>query len=307
MAEISQPSGAWYFEGDVLRIVPGHGKGVHLLRSSLGELVVPLTAVASVSHESGRKSGRLRLRLRHGADPLVQATGGRLPDAADPYQLEVARDRSGVAEYLVESVRNALLIEQVPGEPCDRYLLPGPSVPLTLHASDGEVTFDGEQLRITWGWGAEESKKSAGPRTLGLDDLAEVQWTPPVGWENGFVRFLPKGVAPAAVKPAHDPNTVVLWGLRMAKDIAESALLTAAVLARLPHPSAHSSAGGPGRGAGGRLAKAPEAPALPAGEGAAPDHDTILRRLRELGELHRSGVLTDEEFTAAKKAMIDRL
>ena len=259
---------------------------------------MPLTAVASVSHESGRKSGRLRVRLRHGADPLVQATGGRLPDAADPYQLEVARDRSGVAEYLVEAVRNALLIEQVPAGPCDRYLLPGPSVPLTLHASDGEVVFDGEQVRITWGWGAEESKKSAGPRTLALDDLAEVQWTPPAGWENGFVRFLPKGVAPAAVKPSHDPNTVVLWGLRMAKDIAESALLTAAVLARLPHPG--------GQAAGQRLAKSPPTPALPAGDGP-PDQDTILRRLRELGELHRSGVLTDEEFSAAKKAMIDRL
>ncbi|TNM33010.1 DUF4429 domain-containing protein [Streptomyces sedi] len=297
MAEISQPSGAWYFEGDALRIVPGHGKGVHLLRSSFGEVRVPLEAVASVSHESGRKSGRLRLRLRDGADPLVQATGGRLPDAADPYQLEVARDRSGVAEYLVDEIRNALLLEQVASGPCDRYLLPGPGVPLTLHGSDGEVTFDGEQLRITWGWGAEESKKSAGPRALALDDLAEIQWAPPVGWENGFVRFRPKGVAPASVKPTHDPNTVVLWGLRMAKDIAESALLTAAVLARLPHPS--------GVPAGPSLAKPPAAAALPAGEGA--DQDTILRRLRELGELHRSGVLTDEEFAAAKKAMIDRL
>ncbi|SOD60959.1 Short C-terminal domain-containing protein [Streptomyces zhaozhouensis] len=301
MAEISQPSGAWYFEGDALRIVPGHGKGVHLLRSSLGEVRVPLEAVASVSHESGRKSGRLRLRMRHGADPLVQATGGRLPDAADPYQLEVARNRSGVAEYLVDEIRNALLLEQVASGPCDRYLLPGPSVPLTLHGSDGEATFDGEQLRITWGWGAEESKKSAGPRVFGLDDLAEIQWAPPVGWENGFVRFLPKGVAPASVKPTHDPNTVVLWGLRMAKDIAESALLTAAVLARLPHPS--------GAPAGPALAKQGAAPALPVGEGAgvAGDQDTILRRLRELGELHRSGVLTDEEFAAAKKAMIDRL
>ncbi|WP_062208562.1 DUF4429 domain-containing protein [Streptomyces sp. NBRC 109706] len=294
MAEISQPSGAWYFEGDVLRIVPGHGKGVHLLRASLGELVVPLTAVASISYESGRKSGRLRLRLRRGADPLVQATGGQLPDAADPYQLEVLKDRSGVAEYLVEAVRDALLIEQVPNSPCDRYLLPGPAVPLTLHASDGEVVFDGEEVRISWNWGAEESKKSAGPRTLALDDLAAVQWTPPVGWENGSVRFLPKGAALAAVKPAHDPNSVVLWGLKMAKDIAESALLAAAVLARLPHPLSPTP----------RLLE--KAPAEPQETGAG-GHDTILRRLRELGELHRSGVLTDEEFTAAKKAMIDRL
>jgi hypothetical protein len=30
----------------------------------------------------------------------------------------------------------------------------------------------------------------------------------------------------------------------------------------------------------------------------------MLRRLRELGELHRAGVLTDEEFTAAKQALL---
>ncbi|MDT0265519.1 DUF4429 domain-containing protein [Streptomyces sp. DSM 44915] len=306
MAEISQPSGAWYFDGPVLRIVPGHGKGVHLLRSTLGELVVPLAAIASVSFESGRKRGRLRLRLRHGADPLVQATGGRLPDAADPYQLEVARDRLGAAEYLADAVRDTLQIEQVPtAEPCDRYLLPGPDVPLTLHASDGEVTFDGEQVRIAWDWGAEESKKSGGPRVLHLRDLRDARWAPPVGWENGYVRFLPNGVPPAEVKPQHDPNSVVLWGVRMAKDIAESALLTAAVVARLPHPG--SSLPGLTTGGGPELlAKPPAAAALPAGEAAA-DQDTILRRLRELGELHRSGVLTDEEFSAAKKAMIDRL
>ncbi|MFE7431161.1 SHOCT domain-containing protein, partial [Streptomyces sp. NPDC057545] len=35
--------------------------------------------------------------------------------------------------------------------------------------------------------------------------------------------------------------------------------------------------------------------------------DVLLRRLRELGELHRSGVLTEDEFTAAKQAVLKRL
>ncbi|WP_143671023.1 SHOCT domain-containing protein, partial [Streptomyces sp. b84] len=49
------------------------------------------------------------------------------------------------------------------------------------------------------------------------------------------------------------------------------------------------------------LAKAagPGPVAPPAG-----DHDTLLRRLRELGELHRAGVLTDEEFSTAKQAVL---
>ena len=33
----------------------------------------------------------------------------------------------------------------------------------------------------------------------------------------------------------------------------------------------------------------------------------MLRRLRELGELHRDGVLTDEEFVMAKQAILRRL
>jgi hypothetical protein len=36
-------------------------------------------------------------------------------------------------------------------------------------------------------------------------------------------------------------------------------------------------------------------------------HDALLRRLRELGELHRDGVLTDEEFTMAKQAVLKRI
>jgi len=42
------------------------------------------------------------------------------------------------------------------------------------------------------------------------------------------------------------------------------------------------------------------------GERDATDHDSLLRRLRELGELHREGVLTDEEFASAKKAVLAR-
>ncbi|WP_260474486.1 SHOCT domain-containing protein, partial [Streptomyces sp. WAC 04229] len=34
--------------------------------------------------------------------------------------------------------------------------------------------------------------------------------------------------------------------------------------------------------------------------------NALLRRLRELGELHRSGVLTDEEFNLAKQAVLKR-
>ncbi|MFI8853614.1 DUF4429 domain-containing protein [Streptomyces sp. NPDC053499] len=305
MAEILQRAGAWTFDGETVRIVPGTDRQVHQLRKALGEVAVPLGAVAGIAYEpGGRKGGRLRLRLRDGADPLSQVASGRLPDAADPYQLAVEKDRTGVAEYFVEEVRNALLLAEVPDTPCDRYLLPGPPVPLTATGTDGTAAFDGEHIQLEWNWMAEQSKSSAGPRRLLLQELEGVEWTPALGWENGSLRFRPKGTYPA-LKPQHDPNCLLLWGVRQTRETGGAVLLAAAVVARLPHPLAgHAAEGATGAGAGAGGA-APELSA-PTPFPAAADHDGLLRRLRELGELHSAGVLTDDEFALAKKAILDR-
>ncbi|MFJ9035656.1 DUF4429 domain-containing protein [Streptomyces sp. NPDC102406] len=295
MAEIIQRDGTWTFDGETLRLVPGHDKGVSLLRKTLGELTVPLRALAGVSFEHGRKSGRLRLRLRDGADPLLQVTGGKLTDGADPYQLTVESDRYGVAEYLVDEIRNALLLEQVPPTACTAYVLPGPPVPLSVSAGDGTASFDGEHIRLEWNWKTEDAKAAAGTRLLALADVAAVEWQPAVGLENGCLRFVVRS-SPTKAPPKFDPNSVELWGFK--KDPL-MALVAAAVQARLPHPGAQSAPKEPPP----RPAPAPApAPAPPED-----DHDALLRRLRELGELHQAGVLTDEEFTAAKQAVLKRL
>ncbi|MEU1310684.1 DUF4429 domain-containing protein [Streptomyces cinnamoneus] len=312
MAEIFQTDGTWSFDGVAIRVVPGRERGVHLLRQTLGELTVPLAAVAGIAFEPGRKGGRLRLRLRDGADPLARATRGRLPDAADPYQLAVEPDRTGVAEYFAEEVRNALLLEQVPAGPTDRYLLPGPSLPISVGAGDGTATFDGERVRLEWNWKTEEGKKSAGTRVLTLADISAVEWQPSAGLESGHLRFTVPP-APAGIPPKHDPHAIELYGFK--KDPL-MALVAAAVTARLPHPSAPAPGTGdgqragrpalakPGPGAAGAAAAAPADHRPPSA--AADDHDALLRRLRELGELHRSGILTDEEFSAAKQAILRR-
>ncbi|MFJ5773524.1 DUF4429 domain-containing protein [Streptomyces sp. NPDC093094] len=293
MAEIIQRDGTWIFDGDVLRLTPGRDKGVGLLRRELGELVVPLHALAGISFEQGRRNGRLRLRLREGADPLLQATGGRLTESHDPYQLLVESDRYGVAEYVTDEVRNALLLDEVPSAPVDRYLLPGPAVPLSASAGDGTAAFDGEHVRLEWNWKTEDAKASSGTRTIPVSDIAAVEWQPAVGLENGHLRFALRH-SPTKAPPKYDPNAVELWGFR--KDPL-MALVAAAVQARLPHPAAP-------------VDDPPSAPpesraALPAA--AEDDHDALLRRLRELGELRRDGVLTDEEFSLAKQAILKRM
>ncbi|MFI9339850.1 DUF4429 domain-containing protein [Streptomyces sp. NPDC052773] len=291
MAEILQKDGTWVFDGDALRLTPGRDKNVGLLRRTLGELVVPLGALAGVSFEQGKKSGRLR--LRDGADPLLQATGGRLTEPHDPYQLVVEPDRYGVAEYFVEEVRNALLLDQVPADPVTGYLLPGPAVPLSAAAGDATASFDGERVRLEWNWKTEDAKAAAGTRVLPVEDILAVEWQPAAGLENGYLRFTVRN-APTKQPPKYDPNAVELWGFK--KDPL-MALVAAAVQARLPHPSAPA----PAPAAAGAVPLPGPRPA------AEDDHDALLRRLRELGELHRSGVLTDDEFTMAKQAVLKRM
>ncbi|MEU3250062.1 DUF4429 domain-containing protein [Streptomyces sp. NPDC006997] len=298
MAEIFQKDGSWTFDGDALRLTPGRDKGVSLFRRTLGELVVPLGALAGISFEQGRRSGRLRLRLRDGADPLLLATGGRLTEPHDPYQLTVESDRYGVAEYVVDEVRNALLLDQVPTDPVTAYLLPGPAVPLTASAGDGTASFDGEQVRLEWNWKTEDAKSARGPRTLAVADITAVEWQPAVGLENGYLRFTVRD-SPTAAPPKYDPHAVDLWGFK--KDPL-MALVAAAVQARLPHPAAPAPAPVPEA----RQPEPRENPAAPAPT-AEDDHDALLRRLRELGELHRTGVLTDEEFGLAKQAILKRM
>lgn len=219
-------------------------------------------------------------------------------DASDPYQLAVEKDRSGLAEYFVDEVRNALLVEQVPTGAVDAFLLPGPSVPVAGGGGDGTASFDGETVRLTWNWKANEDKISGGPVAFPVSEVTGVHWVPPMGLENGHLRFVRREGPASAPAPEDDPYSLDLWGL--SKKEYTAVLVAAAVLVRLPDAAAGAGPA-PGSAAPAEIA-APAAPA-PSGD----DHDALLRRLRELGELHRSGVLTDDEFTAAKQAVLKSL
>ena len=290
MAEIIQRDGTWAFDGSTVRITPGLHRSVPLFRQTYGEVAVPLEAISGVAFEPERKRGRLRMRLREGADPLLQATGGRLPDPADPYRLAVDVDRAGVAEYVAEEIRHALLLDQIPKEPTKTYLLPGPPVPVSVRSSDGTVSFDGTQVRIDWADTSDRVKRATGPRIISVGDVVQVEWLPNSGYEDGFLRFVTRETAFSKLPPEKDPYALDLWGSTR-RDLL-TALVATAVTARLPHPSTH--AGDPADRP--RLAASVPPPA--------DHHDVLLRRLRELGELYRAGVLTDEEFAMTKAVIL---
>ncbi|MEJ8670744.1 DUF4429 domain-containing protein [Streptomyces sp. MS1.AVA.1] len=292
MAEIIQRDGTWAFDGTTVRITPGLHRSVPLFRQTYGEIAVPLEAVASIVFEPERKRGRLRMRLREGADPLLQATGGRLPDSADPYRLTVDVDRAGVAEYVAEEIRRALLLDQIPKGPTRAYLLPGPPVPVSVRSSDGTVSFDGVQVRIDWSDTAERVKRATGPRIVDVGDLVQVEWLPNSGYEDGFLRFVTRETVLSKLPPEKDPYALDLWG-NARRDLL-TALVATAVTARLPHPSSRPRVEDP-------TDRRQLAAAVPP---RADHHDVLLRRLRELGELHRDGVLTDEEFAMTKAVVL---
>ncbi|WP_018657820.1 DUF4429 domain-containing protein [Actinomadura flavalba] len=288
MAEISTKSGSWTFDGEVLRIVPGSDRSVHKLRKALGEVVVPVRAIAGVAYEPAKRGGRMRLRTRDGADPLSHVVAGRLTGDADPYALDVPRDRSGAGEYFADEVRNFRTVWEVPDGPADRYLLTGPGVPITAAAGDGTASFDGQHVTFQWNWLAEDVKSDAGAQRFALDEIASVEWAPQSGMGYGYLRVWLRGDRNPPQSAEKDPRCVS-WG--MVKEGGTMVLLGAAVAARLPHPS------GP--------PKEIEAPAAP--EPAPDATDAILRRLRELGELRDTGVLTEDEFATAKQALLRRL
>ncbi|GGS93643.1 hypothetical protein GCM10010240_28790 [Streptomyces griseoviridis] len=271
---------------------------------------MPLEAAPGIAFAPERRRGRLRLRLREGADPLLQATGGRPPDTADPYRLSVGLDRAGTAEYLAEEVRRALLPDRIPEGQATAYLLPGPPVPVSVRSSDGTVSFDGTRVRTDWADTSDRVKRATGPRINHVGELLQVEWLPNSGQEAGYLHFVTREAVFTGLSPEKDPYALDLWG--SARRDLLTALVATAVTARLPHPSAHPPA-----------TPAPVSAFLPAaGSGAAGDrpddhrpparavppradhHDVLLRRLRELGQWHREGVLTDEEFAMTKAAVL---
>lgn len=308
----------WEFDADSLLIRFERGIRTPRLFQSLRERRVPHAALSSVTLTPGKR-GTVVLRAvpRPGADPLVEAAAGQLKDGCDPYRLVLPAERETLAEYYADELRACLGPDA--DEPAERFMVAAPEAPMQFKAYDGRASFDGERISFRWFWtGASSEKWKAGDQTFPVTDLCGVEWRSPEAFE-GYLRLLPRGldgtapaadalagpgpaagsglctgiapsVSPAAPRPARadqDPAAVI-FGLGYGP-VHESLPFAAAVLESVR-----------------RKQSAPLATAPPA-TGTRRDPADIAERIHHLGELHRAGLVTDDEFSAKKAQLLAEL
>ncbi|KUO22542.1 DUF4429 domain-containing protein [Streptomyces dysideae] len=273
---------AWEFESDSVLIRYERGIRTPKLFQVLGERRVPLAAIAGVTLAPGKRGTVvLRIELRPGADPLLDAAAGQLKDGSDPYRLVLSAERETLAEYYADELRAILGTDAGPAE---RYLVAAPEAPLQFKAYDGKASFDGRTVHFRWFWtGASSAKWKAGDQSFPVAGLSGVEWRSPEVFE-GHLRLLRRDVAEPPAQADQDPGAVV-FGLGYGP-VHESLPFAAAVLAAVREY-------GP-------------VPAVPA---SAPRRDPadIAERIRHLGELHQAGLVTDEEFSVKKAELLAEL
>ncbi|MGN9759789.1 DUF4429 domain-containing protein [Streptomyces sp. SD31] len=275
---------AWEFESDSVLIRYERGIRTPKLFQSLGERRVPLEAIAGVTPAPGKRGTvALRIELRPGADPLLEAAAGQLKDGSDPYRLVLPADKETLAEYYADELR-AQLTETGPAE---EFLVAAPEVPLQFKAYDGKASFDGETVRFRWFWtGASSAKWKAGDQRFPVGELSGVEWRSPEVFE-GHLRLLRRDCADAQPAQADQDPAAVVFGLGYGP-VHESLPFAAAVLAAVRDRSAGVAA-------------------VPAAAAPRRDPADIAERIRHLGELHQAGLVTDEEFSVKKAELLAEL
>ncbi|MFD7661630.1 DUF4429 domain-containing protein [Streptomyces sp. NPDC059788] len=289
----------WEFDTDSVLIRFERGIRRPKLFQALGERRVPYEALRSVELSPGRR-GTVVLRAvpRPGADPLMEAADGQLKDDLDPYRLTLPADREALAEYYRDELRTAL--GPAAALPADEHLVTAPEPPLTFKAYDGKASFDGTSVAFRWFWtGASSAKWKSGDQHFPVGRLTGVEWRSPDGAGvlsgNGYLRLVERGTQDRRPGEADQDPASVVFGLGYGP-VHESLPFAAAVLqaVRATGPDADADA-------------APCRASVRTRTDARRDPADIADRIRQLGELHTAGLLTDAEFTSKKAELLAEL
>ncbi|PRH80627.1 hypothetical protein C6N75_03135 [Streptomyces solincola] len=290
----------WEFEPDAVLIRFERGIRAPRLYQVLRERRVPYEALASVAVSPGRR-GTVVLHAvpRPGADPLMDAAAGQLPEGVDPYRLVLPQEQEKFADYYADELRGRIEDARISGPGADvegdcgraeRFLITAPTPPLQFKAYDGKAVFDGEQVAFRWSrTGASSAKWKAGDQFFPVSELAGVEWRSPE-LIDGHLRLVRRGAGPQDGEQAEKDPAAVVFGAGYGP-VHESLPFAAAVLAAV------------------RKAAPVAVPAgVPSGVAVAGrDPAAVAERIRHLGELYQAGLVTDEEFAAKKAQLLDEL
>ncbi|MBY8877788.1 DUF4429 domain-containing protein [Actinacidiphila acidipaludis] len=232
----------WEFEPDAVVIRYSRGVRGSRLLQALAERRIPHAALESVELLDGRRgTAVLRAVPRHGADPLIEAAGGQLKEAADPYRLVLPDQNRTLAEYYRDELRAAIAGHDGL-EPPARFLVEPPPAPRSFKAYDAKAFFDGRTVAFRWFWtGASSAKWKAGDQVFPVEELSGLDWRSPE-LLHGHLRLLRRDASPggpgggpgAGTPPGEadqDPAAVV-FGLGYGP-VHESLPFAAAVLAAI--------------------------------------------------------------------------
>lgn len=286
----------WEFDTDSVLIRFERGIRTPKLLQTLGERRVPYEALAGVELTPGKR-GTVVLRAvpRPGADPLMDAADGQLKEGCDPYRLVLPVQREPLAEYYAEEIRAAL--DPRADQPAEEQLVAAPAPPLSFKAYDGKASFDGTAVTFRWSrTGASSAKWKAGDQRFAVEELCGLEWRSPEVF-NGYLWLDrvadPRSASTPRTQADQDPAAVVFgmgYGL-----VHESLPFAAAVLEAVR--------------AQGQAAPAltPERPPARVTVARRSGPAEIADRIRQLGELHTAGLLTDDEFSAKKAQLLAEL
>lgn len=155
---------------------------------------------------------------------------------------------------------------------------------LEVQGHTGTVLFDGDFVTITRAGFLARATVGKGEKRIALTSITAVQWKPAGGMTNGFIQFTLGGGSEVrsrfgtqTVDAANDENSVVFTKKQMPSFEALRQEVEAAIL------RSHQAAG----------------PNV-----SPPD---VLAQVKQLGELRDAGLLSEEEFSATKAQLLDRL
>ncbi|WP_278314012.1 DUF4429 domain-containing protein [Lolliginicoccus levis] len=291
MYELRGRNAVWTIDTDTVTIEFDSGRRSDPFYRGLGRLVVPVSFIEAVDVQPGqrREPWVARLRLAAGLDPFASA-GASLSADRQPFALvgENGTDEL-VARFHADAIMQAAEFarDSAPGPISENAITSlVPPVPFHIQTWEGTASCDARSVTLTWpGARIPSPKKLHQRQEIALAGIARAEWVPQDGDADAILRLVPREPGREALSPRNDLHCL----LGRAGEEEARLLLMAATI------TAHARAAEPTK----REAAAATTASVEPSE--------IYDRIRELGKLHGDGILTDAEFTAKKKELLDRL